>query len=327
MFYLGVDGGGTKTAFILINECGKIIANTVQNGCSYLQLTKEEIFEILNDGVVELCQQAEIEITDIDYAFWGLPVYGEIPAATLFLEATVAKIMCGNNFTCGNDVEAGWAGSLACQSGINLVAGTGAIGFGRDQHGNSARASGWDYFLGDEGSAYWLGKKVLSLFSKEADGRIEKSQLYYLLKEKFGLNNDLDLIAVVHDSLQLKRDKIAQLALILYEAALAGDEKAIQIYDEAANEHSLTVNALLAQLDFSVNEQILISFSGGVFQAGDLILKPLKEYIQSDNVKLIEPILQPVNGAALYALILHQNLSEYYLIVDRLRADEKVLLK
>ena len=323
MFYLGVDGGGTKTALILINESGKVLAKTIQKGCSYLQLAKEEVYEILKTGILELCQQAEIEITNINYSFWGLPVYGEIPEATSFLEATVASILDNNNFTCSNDVEAGWAGSLACQPGINLVGGTGAIGFGRDKSGKSARASGWDYFLGDEGSAYWLGKRALSLFSKEADGRSEKTPLYYLLREKLDLKNDLDLIAVVHDSLQLKRDKIAQLALILYEAALAGDEKALQIYDEAAYEHSLTINALLAKLDFSANEQILISYSGGVFRAGDLILKPLKEYIKCDKTKLIEPILQPVTGAALYALILDQKLADYHTIVDRLRAEEK----
>lgn len=323
MYYLGVDGGGTKTAFMLIDEQGKVRGFVRKPGSNYLQLTTDELRKILADGILTLCKQADIEIKDICYSFLGLPVYGEIEEVTLFLEATVTEILGNDQFTCSNDVEVGWAGSLACQPGINLVGGTGAIGFGRDEQGNCARASGWDFFLGDEGSAYWLGKKALALFTKEADGREKKTYLYDLFREKFKLKNDLDLISVIHDSLQIKREKIAQLALVLYEAALNGDEKAIQIYEEAAFEYSLTVNAILDKLDFPKKEHILISYSGGVFQAGSLILEPLKKYLKDNHVKLIQPILEPVTGAALYALIIDQNIADHSRVIEQLKDEEK----
>ena len=73
-------------------------------------------------------------------------------------------------------------GSLACRAGINLVAGTGAIGFGKDSFGKTARSAGWGYFCGDEGSAYWLGKQLISIFGKEADGRKAKTPLYDIVR-------------------------------------------------------------------------------------------------------------------------------------------------
>jgi len=275
MVYLGLDGGGTKTAIVLINEAGNILSYIVKPSCHYIQIGLDGFHEILADGVKEVCKKTGKNISEIDYSFLGLPAYGENKDDVPKLEAIVRDVLQSDCFKCGNDVEAGWAGSLACQPGINLVGGTGAIGFGRDSQGNSARASGWGYFCGDEGSAYWLGKQLISLFGKEADGREKKTPLYDIVRSNFNLKRDLDFISVVYDKLERKRDKIATLALLLYQAAEEGDERAIDLYRKAAYEHSLTVKALINKLDFSNEEEILVSYSGGVFKAGSYILKPL----------------------------------------------------
>lgn len=325
MFYLGVDGGGTKTAFVLIDQEGKICSYTTKSTCHYLQVGIDTFQRVLEDGIADICKQARIEKSDIAYSFLGLPGFGENKDDVPKLETIVKHILLSEQFKCGNDVEAGWAGSLACQPGINLVGGTGAIGFGRDRHGNTARASGWGYYCGDEGSAYWLGKRVISLFGKEADGREEKTPLYDIVRNKFNIQRDLDFISVVYDTLERKRDKIAQLAQLLYQAAEEGDEKAVDLYRQAAYEHSLTVKALINKLNFNCDEEILVSYSGGVFKAGPYILDPLNKYIDQSNVKLIKPILQPVTGAALYALLLDKRLNDYDLIVEKLREEEKRL--
>ena len=297
MLYLGVDGGGTKTEFVLINEEGEIISYHIKGTCHYLQVGMDRYRTVLSEGIEEVTEETGIKKSDISYAFFGLPGYGEEEKAIPLLEGAVRDSLQGVPFKCGNDVEVGWAGSLACQPGINLVGGTGAIGFGKDQFGNTARAGGWGYCCGDEGSAYWLGKRLLSLFGKEADGREEKTPVYEIVRRKFSLGNDFDLIAIVHNELQLRRDKIAELALLLYQAATEGDQKAIAIYEEAAYEYSLIVKALIAKLSFSADEEIPVSYSGGVFKAGECIFQPLKEFLSKQRVSLIHPILQPVTGA------------------------------
>ena len=326
MYYLGIDGGGTKTAFVLINKKGEVQAYNVKKTCHYIQVGFDQFKNILKKGIEKLCKEANCSVGDIDYSFLGLPGFGENQDDIPILEGYVEEILKTKNFRCGNDVEAGWAGSLACEPGINIVGGTGAIGFGKDSSGNTARASGWGYYCGDEGSAHWLGKKLISLFGKEADGRLEKTPIYQIVRDEFNLKRDLDFITVVYDKLEMKRDKIASIAPLLYKAAEQGDQQAIDLYKEAAYEHSLTVKAIMNELAFNTEKKILISYSGGVFKAGKYVLEPLKNYLP-DNTKLIKPRLLPVTGAALFALELYNEYKgnkdkEYDAVINSLKEEE-----
>jgi len=324
MYYLGVDGGGTKTAFLLINKKGKILAYLTTETCHYIQIGIDAFQQVLKKGIKDCCRKAGIDISDIEYAFFGIPGYGENEKDTVIIRKRISEIIPETKFESGNDVEAAWAGSLACRTGINIVAGTGTIGFAKDQKFNTARAGGWGPFCGDEGSAYWLGRELIFLFSKESDGRLEKTELYQIVKEKFSLKRDFDLIEILYNDLELKRDKIASLAILLYKAALAGDKQAVLIYRNAAYEHSLIIKALIKKLSFKENKKITVSYSGGVFKAGSFILDPLKEYLNEEKIEFIEPILKPITGAALYAKILKNNLQNTnQKVLENLKKEEK----
>lgn len=325
-----MDGGGTKTSFIMTDEEGKILSHHLGDSSHYIQQGIDKFNSVISQGVNNICSFAGCKISDIDYGFFGLPAFGEDVEMTEVLKGIILEIMQQDNFDCGNDVEAGWAGSLACQPGINIVAGTGAIGFGRDSFGNSARASGWGYFCGDEGSAYWIARKMISLFGKEADGRIAKTPLYNLIREEFALERDLDFISIIYDDIGLTRDAIAGLAPLLSRAADRGDPQARKIFAEAAQEHSLTVKAIISKLDFA-DRKVNVSYSGGVFQAGSHILEPFKKFLQQDNIKIFKPRLEPVTGAALYAQLIHNkknNLNYYHqnynnIVANLQREEEK----
>jgi N-acetylglucosamine kinase-like BadF-type ATPase len=327
MYYLGVDGGGTKTAFVLIDEEGKLCSYTKMKSCHYIQVGFKKFEEIIKNGIKKVCDLNGCKIDDISYSFLGLPGFGESKEDEIKLVRIVEKILNSKNFRCGNDVEAGWAGSLACEPGINIVGGTGAIGFGKDHTGNSARASGWGYYCGDEGSAYWLGKKLISYYTKQADGRLTKTPLYNIVKGEFNLKRDFDLITVVYEDLEMKRDKVASIAPLLYKAAQQNDKHAINLYKEAGYEHSLTVKAIIDKLNFNKSNKILVSYSGGVFKAGKYILDPFKEYLSDENIKLIKPKLLPVTGAALYAMKIddenNSNKRDYNIIIDKIQNEEK----
>lgn len=301
MIFLGVDGGGTSTEFLLIDGEGKELSRYKGPTCHYKQTSLENFKDVIQFGIFQVIKEAKLEIKDIDYAFLGIPGYGEIEEDIEKLENIVDKILVKDNFTCGNDSEVGWAGSLACQPGINIVAGTGAIGYGVNCQGEKDRSSGWGHFCGDEGSAYWLGKNLIEVFTKQADGRYEKSQLYNIVRESLNIDNDFELLTIVLDELSMERTKIANLAKYVFMAAEAGDVQAKKIYQAAAYEHYLTIKALIEKLNFK--GKILVSYSGGVFKAGAYILDPLKEYLSklSKDIQLIEPILGPVEGSALYA--------------------------
>lgn len=305
MFYIGVDGGGTKTAFSLIDKNGLEVASVEKETCHFAQVGISGFRSVLKDGTEELLSKVNLSLDDIAYLFFGIPGYGEIPEKDVEMSYTLDELFPGKNFTCGNDVESSWAGSLACKPGISIVAGTGAIAYGKNSHDNTARCSGWGDFCGDEGSAYWIAKKGIEVFTKQADYRYERGALYDVFSSKLGLQKSFDLLDLVTIKYDQSRTKVAQLSRLVYEAAVLGDKAAIEIFHLAANEHFLMIKGIISQLEFN-EERIPVSYTGGVFQSGDLILDPLKRAIEDAGLRchLITPILTPVRGSALYAMVL-----------------------
>lgn len=319
MYFLGVDGGGTKTAFEIINEKGRILAALKTPTCSYIQIGKENFGKVIYEGAKKVCEKAGISLFDLSCSCIGIPSFGEISGDEPEL-IKIAKSALGKNTVCVNDVVVAWAGSLACKPGINLLAGTGSMGYGVNNSGKSARSGGWGYYLGDEGSAHWLGKKAIELFTKEADGRLEKGPMYKIICDEFSLKSDFNFISVIYDDLKFKRDEIAKLQILLNKAADAGDRYAVKFYEDGAYELSLIVKSIIKALKFETSEPINLSYSGGVFKAGKYIFDPLMSFLKDYSIKVSKPRLIPVTGAALYALK-HEIKSSDEVILNLCRED------
>ena len=73
---------------------------------------------------------ADISPAALDFAFLGLPAYGEDSQLLPTLDSAASPLLARDRYRCGNDAVCGWAGALACQDGINIVAGTGSIAYG-----------------------------------------------------------------------------------------------------------------------------------------------------------------------------------------------------
>ena len=153
--FLGIDGGGTKTEFICIDGEGRSVARAVTGTTYHPQVGIEETIRRLQSGVDAVCQQLSIETSDLGYAFIGLPAFGEDSAIDPQLVVACGHVLGHDRYRCDNDMVCGWAGSLGCEDGINIVAGTGSIGYGERQ-GRTARVGGWGEVFSDEGSAYWI---------------------------------------------------------------------------------------------------------------------------------------------------------------------------
>lgn len=300
--YIGIDGGGTKTAFKIVDKNGNTLAKEISSTIHIKQDTAENIRNIIISSVDNMLNSINAKREDIKHIFTGIPAYGEFSEIPGVFNPIFEELVGNGNFTCNNDAVAGWAGSQAANPGVNMVFGTGSIAFGMDYKGNEARSSGWGPYCGDQGSGYWLGREAIKLFGRQSDGRTEKSYLYDLMKEKFTLENDVDFISVILE-LNDNRTEIAKLSRVLSEAALKGDKEAIKIFNLAAEEAIDCINAVIKKLDFEDEETIYISYSGGVFNVGELITKPIEDVLLKDKrIKKIGPILDPVSGAALMAL-------------------------
>jgi N-acetylglucosamine kinase-like BadF-type ATPase len=298
--FLGVDGGGTKTRFVLVDGEGSLVASCEGPTSYHIEIGMEGLRNVLANGLGALFAQAGIGGSAVAYAFFGLPAYGEDSTAQRVLDEMPRPLLGHHRYRCGNDMVCAWAGSLSGADGINIVAGTGSIAYG-ERKGRAARAGGWGEIFSDEGSAYWIAVQGLNVFSRMSDGRLPRGPLYAGLRAAFDLDADLDLCAKLANT--RARERIAALSQVVARAAQAGDPSAIEIFERAARELVCIVEAVRHALEFAAGESIPLSYSGGVFKAGDLILGPFRRHIEAQPARygLRAPMLAPDLGAALYA--------------------------
>jgi len=328
MFFLGVDGGGTKTKFVLINKKLEVCSIIETTTAHIFQVGKQGIVKILKKGVNEIINEANIKKEDIKYVVLGMPGYTELKNNDIEIEQAVKEIFNFTKYYICNDAEIGWAGSLACQPGISIVAGTGSIGFAIDSERNKFRTGGWGNFIGDEGSAHWISKKALEIYSKQKDSRLPPSILLDIIEKEYNVKQEYEMINIIHNKYKLDRRQIAKLSVIVFKAAKEGCPYSRDIFNEAAYELYLHVEALIKKTNFK--EPILLSYAGGVFKSGELIIKPFKELINGLKmpINLIEPKMEPSFGAAFYAYLLHEcNTATAYIVDKMVKNIKKTILE
>ena len=299
--YLGIDGGGTKTAFALLHADGRLLARHDSGSAYYLEAGLEGVSAMLRQGLAETLALAGVAPDAVRYAFFGLPAYGEDSALTPALDALPGIALAPDRYRCGNDMLCSWAGSLVCADGISIVAGTGSIAYGQ-YDGRDARAGGWGELFSDEGSAYWIAREGLNLFSRMSDGRAAAGPLLDIFRSRLQLGHDLDLCAAVYGRMKAERSPMAQLARLVHEAAIAGDAQALAIFDAAAVELAAIVDAVRLRLRVPADVALPVSYTGGVFNSDTLVLAPFAQALgRHGPVDLCRPRYAPVVGAALYA--------------------------
>lgn len=301
--FLGVDGGGTKTAFALIDRQGQVLARNEQSSAYYLEVGMEGAADVLARGCAGLFAAAGVTANDVAFAFFGLPAYGEDRAVQLQLDALPRAVLGHARYLCDNDMVCSWAGSLACADGISVIAGTGSMAYGRIG-GQGARAGGWGELFSDEGSAYWIARAGLALFSRMSDGRAPRGPLHDLMRTRLALQHDLDLCQVVYGELKGERSKVAALSRLVSEAAALGDAQAAAILESAAVEVAALVDAVRGQLGVDPGTAVTVSYSGGLFGVEGPLRAPFASALATSSAgayRLMAPRLPPVLGAAVYA--------------------------
>jgi N-acetylglucosamine kinase-like BadF-type ATPase len=297
--FLGVDGGGTKTAFALLRGDGELLATALAPSCYYLGQSIDLVEQVLRTGVDAVCGDAGVTPDQVTHAFFGLPGYGEVSADVETLDAIGERVLGHRRYGCDNDTVAGWAGSLGAADGVNVVAGTGSITYGQHD-GRGLRVGGWGELFDDEGSAYWIAVRGLGAFARMSDGRLPAGPLHRILTEHLALGADLDLVDVVLHRWQGDRARIAALARVVTRAAADGDRVCADILRAAGEALAELVNSTIAQLGYAPGEVVPVSWSGGVFDS-DEVRAAFRARLAGAAVDLREPLLSPVLGAALYA--------------------------
>ena len=277
---LGIEGGGTKTAWALIAD-GAIIESG-KLAPSNLRLTPP-------DQITKIFRVLPSEVDRIGVFLAGCATE-EDRAVLLKLARVVwpkAKIVAGS------DRESGMAACLCDRDGIAVNAGTGSSVTGRSGH-RIEQAGGWGHILGDAGGAYFVSIRALRSVLREYDLRRGERQFAANILHALGLNNFDELVRWAQTADKME---IASLAPVVFEAARKSDEAAWQIVAAGVSALVDFTTAVALRLHLDAPE---VRLMGGLFEHqkfyGVAFATALKEKIPAAKVGPSES--SPEIGAA-----------------------------
>ena len=215
-----------------------------------------------------------------------------------WLLQTLAPALPATLLVPSSDLEIALVGALAKRCGILLLAGTGSAAYGIAPAGERLQIGGWGYLLGDEGSSYWIGRKLLRhLISVYDSGApVDSDPLSRHCLKSLGLKQPRELIAWLYRADEAPAARVAGLAQIVTDAAGQGNDRAIDILDQAARLLVAQVAVMRERLDYA---DAPIAFAGGLLSNDNYLSNLISR--QLGLVRRPVSKFPPVMGAALLA--------------------------
>lgn len=305
-YFIGLDGGGTKTKCVLTDENLKVLNEFSGENSAFLLRGTDQVAESIYDLIMRSVYQAELDISDISGIVLGSTGAGRRDDAesmeNAFQEFTKTKNLELKNFRVVSDARIALEGSFSGQSGSILIAGTGSIMFGKDKADNIHRVGGFGRFIGDEGSGYMLGRLGLMAVAKDLDKRGLPSMLTNMVKKEFNIDSSAKLITEVYKN----NFDIAKVSPFVVAAAEKHDEVCSEIITHQLNELLLHLRAMHSILQ---EPKLNLSLIGGTITSknyyADEFRKMIKDKLPEVNLK--EPDYPPQIGAVIMAKKLFNN--------------------
>ena len=300
-FWLGVDGGGTNCRASVANDAGETLGEGQAEAANFLRVGLERAVSHIKKAVHQACKQAGIEPSQITAACIGLAGVSH-PDHNRQMLGALKEALPIKDIMLETDARVALAGATGNQPGVVIIAGTGSIACGINVRGRFARSGGWGPIMGDEGSGNYIGRRALEAVMMAYDYRGEPTSMMDPVLKHFGVASPPELATVIYDSSSKEKGevqgKIAQLSRIAVTAAQAGDKVAQAIIFAAAEELAKTAVAVIEQLRME-QDAFRVAYVGGVFEAGEMVLKPLREAIQNiaPAAEIVPPLDPPVIGA------------------------------
>ena len=261
MHVLGFDVGSSKTQCLLADEEGRIVGQARGPGANIQVIGELETEKVLFSVMQSVTGANPIPLTTVCVGMAG--VDRQEDAAVV--RGIVQRIARDARVLVVNDALVALEAGVADAPGIVIVSGTGSIAYGRNAAGRAARAGGWGYVLGDEGSGYWLGRTALRSVVRAADGRSCATALTAHILQHFNVAHPRELVRQVY-ARPLPPSQIAVLAKYVQTAFDEGDPVAGGILQGAASELVAAARAVASQLSM-MEEAFTFVLAGGMFHA------------------------------------------------------------
>lgn len=289
-FFLGIDGGGTKTRCIVGDEKSQLGAGS--SSSSKVQRVGEACArDALAAAVHEACVQAGISPRQIARTCAGITGSARPEIAGVMRDLMTSIV--GGQVEVVGDVEIAFQDAFGTEPGAMVIAGTGSIAYGRNSKGETARAGGWGYAISDEGSGHWIGVEAVREALRARD-RGERSGLMDDLMAGLGARDFEDFIVRLNGNPTVD---FSPLFPIVLAASDNGDAMATEILARAGRELVEMAGIVIERL-FG-EESLSVATHGGVLASSTIVRKNFAQELKSrySRAAYLEREIDPARGA------------------------------
>jgi N-acetylglucosamine kinase-like BadF-type ATPase len=258
-FYIGVDGGGTKTTCAVGDERSSL-AVASGPGSNVVRLGEDRARAGLIAAISQACREAKVSPVRVEAACIGA-AGATHPEVNTAVRDIVRKILPNAEIEVVGDMVIAAEAALEHHPGVVAIAGTGSIAFGRNGQGQTARAGGWGYAISDEGSGQWIGRIGISEAMRSFDNARRGSVLLERILQAWTLPSHDDLVRHANAS---PPPNFSELFPVVLKAAGEGDAVASDILTRAGAELAQLVLIVIRRL-WKPAETIRVGMVGGVF--------------------------------------------------------------
>ncbi len=278
-YYLGVDGGGSKTTAVVFNEKGEFISKACGESINYYSVGIENARNAMADIISRLSQKS------FECAVIGMSALGE-RATDEETERFCGGIIESKKIIMDSDLFIALEAMDEDGECAVVISGTGSMAVCRNESGEISHAGGFGYILGDEGSGYSIGLNAIKSAIRAAESCTKETELTQKCLDYFSIDNIYELIDLYYNT-TVSRKKTAAFAKEVMLCAENGDATALSIIESEAHQLSQTALSLLKRK----KSNIPIGLWGGVFQHNIIFRNKFIAILSEsgfDNVKLID---------------------------------------
>lgn len=292
-YFVGVDGGGTKTALVACTSDGCEIASAVCGPLNYNFIGLDAALDNLQAGIVALAlPKGSIAAVGI-----GDPSIDDTSdSVTSQAFAARATALLGVPVSIRSDAYMTlFALTGGQKSGVLIISGTGSMAIGENDKKEISVVGGWGRLTGDEGSGYYIGLEGIRAALRAADGVAPQTTLITMALEHFGVRAPRDLISAFYGD---KEPDIAGFSRFVAKCADDGDKVAQSILLDAAAHLSRYASILLERCHAD-----LLGVWGSVLCKNDTVRRAFEDGVRKNfpHVTICEPEISAELAAALYA--------------------------
>lgn len=295
--FLGIDGGGSTLRVTVVDHRLVALCELTESSANPNLIGHDAARELIQRSIAETLRQAGLQPADISAAGIGIAGASSSHSREWLLQ-TLAPALPATLLAPSSDLEIALVGALARRCGILLLAGTGSAVYGISPAGERLQIGGWGYLLGDEGSSYWIGRRLLQhlITIYDSGAPVANDPLSRHCLDSLGLKQPRELIAWLYRSDEAPAARIASLARVAISAADDGNHTAMVILEQAATLLIEQVAVLQRRLDYA---DAPIAFAGGLLDYDNF----LSQLVAGQLGLVARPVAKypPVIGAALLA--------------------------